>query len=68
MLITTLVLTCTLVSCGRSTLNPTNEPSQPTTQEPDGTSDDTTIQPKEDDELMNKTLSLKIGNTEIDVN
>ena len=59
---------CTLVSCGRSTSNSTTEPSQPTTQEPGTTSDDTTIQPKEDDELMNKTLSLKIGNTEIDVN
>ena len=67
-LITTLVLMCTLVSCGRSTSNPTTEPSQPTTQEHDATSDDTTIQPKEGDELMNKTLSLKIGNTEVDVN
>ena len=67
-LITTLVLMCTLVSCGRSTSNPATEPSQPTTQEPETTSDDTTTQPKEDDELMNKTLSLKIGNTEVDVN
>lgn len=67
-LITTLFLMCTLVSCGRSTSNQATEPSQPTTQEPDATSDDTTIQPKEDDELMNKTLSLKIGNTEVDVN
>lgn len=67
-LITTLVLMCTLVSCGRSISNPATEPSQPTTQEPDGTSDDTTIQPKEDGELMNKTLSLKIDNTEVDVN
>jgi len=67
-LITTLVLMCTLVSCGRSTSNPANEPSQPTTQEPNTTSDDTTIQPKEDDELMNKTLSLKNGNTEVNVN
>ena len=67
-LITTLVLICTIVSCGRSTSNPATEPSQPTTQEPDGTSDDTTIQPKEDDELMNKTLSLKIDNTLVDVN
>lgn len=67
-LITTLLLMYTLVSCGRSTSNPTNEPSQPTTQEPDATSSDTTIQPKVDDELMNKILSLKIGNTEVDVN
>jgi hypothetical protein len=67
-LITTLVLMCTLVSCGRSTSNPATEQIQPTTQEPDTTSDDTTTQPKEDDEIMNKTLSLKIGNTEVDVN
>ena len=58
-LITTLFLMCTLVSCGRSTSNQATEPSQPTTQEPDATSDDTTIQPKEDDELMNKTLNEK---------
>ncbi len=67
-LITTLVLMCTLVSCGRSTSNPTIELSQPTTQEPDSTSYDTTTQTKEDDELMNKTLFLKIGNAEVDVN
>ncbi len=67
-LITTLVLMWTLVSCGRSTSNPVTEPSQPTTQEPNTTSDDTTTQPKENDELMNKTLSLKIGNTEVNVN
>ena len=53
-LITTLILMCTLISCGRSTSNPATDPSQPTT--------------KEDDELMNKTLSLKIGNTEVNVN
>ena len=67
-LITTLILMCTLVSCGRFTLNPATETSQPTTQEPDITSNDTTTQPNEEDELMNKTLSLKIGNTEVDVN
>ncbi|MGI6676012.1 MAG: cyclophilin-like fold protein [Bacilli bacterium] len=67
-LITTLVLMCTLVSCGQSTSNPATEQSQSTTQEPDATSGDTTIQPKEDDELMNKILSLKIGNAEVDVN
>jgi hypothetical protein len=59
-LITTLVLMCSLVSCSRSTSNPTTEPST--------TSDNITIQPKEDDELMNKILSLKIGNTLVDVN
>ena len=67
-LITILVLMCTLVSCGRSTSNSATEPNQPTTHEPDITSDDTTTQPKEDDEIMNKTLSLKIGNIEVDVN
>ena len=67
-LITTLVLMCTLASCNKSTSKPTTEPSQPTTQKPDATSDDTKTQKKEDDELMNKTLSLKIGNTLVDVN
>ncbi|MCR5308380.1 MAG: hypothetical protein K6E24_05245 [bacterium] len=52
---------CSLVSCSRSTSNPTTEPSQPTTQEPT-----TTTHNNEDDELMNKTLFLKIGNTEVD--
>lgn len=66
-LITTLVLICTLASCGRSTSSSTTETSQPTTQEPDTTSDDTTTQPSEDDEIMNKTLSLKIGDTLVDV-
>mgnify|MGYP000136308276 FL=1 len=66
-LITTLVLMCSLVSCGRSTSNPTTEPSQPTTQEPGTTSDNTTTQQSEDDELMNKTLSLKINDTLVDV-
>ena len=67
-LITTIVLMCILASCSRFTLNPTTEPSQPTTQKSDATSDDTKTQKKEDDELMNKTLSLKIGNTLVDVN
>lgn len=66
-LITTLVLMCTLVSCGQSTSNPATEPSQPTTQEPDTTSDNTTTQQSEDYELMNKTLSLKINDTLVDV-
>ena len=67
-LITTLVLMCTLASCGRSTSSSTTEPSQPTTQEPSTTTDDnTTTQQSEDDELMNKTLFLKIGDTQVDV-
>lgn len=68
-LITTLVLIYTLASCGRSTSSSTTEPSQPTTQEPSTTTgDNTTTQHSEDDELMNKTLSLKIDNIEVDVN
>ncbi len=66
-LITTLVFMCTLVSCGRSTSNSTTEPSQPTTQESDLTSDNTTTQQSENDELMNKILSLKINDTLVDV-
>lgn len=54
-----IILITTLVSCGQSTSNPTTETSQPTTQEPGTTSDYTTTQSKEDDELMNKTLFFK---------
>ena len=65
-----LVLICTLVGCGKNTSNST-EPSNPSTQEPSTsttTPSDTTpdITPTEDD-TMNKTLTLKIGNTEVDV-
>lgn len=67
-LITTLVLICTFASCGRSTSSSTTEPSQHTTQEPSTTTgDNTTTQHSEDDELMNKTLFLKIGDTQVDV-
>ena len=63
-----LVLICTLVGCGKNTNNST-EPSNPTTQEPstttpaDTTPDTTTTE----DDTMNKTLTLKIENTEVDV-
>ena len=65
-----LVLICSLVGCGKNTNNST-EPSNPTTQEP---STDTTI-PSDttpentttEDDTMNKTLTLKIGNTEVEV-
>ena len=63
-----LVLICTLVGCGKNNNN-TTEPSNPTTQEPstttptDTTPDTTTTE----DDTMNKTLILKIGNTEVDV-
>lgn len=61
-IITVLVLVFTLVSCGRTTFIPTTVASQPTMQEPD-----TKTQTNEDDEIMNKTLFLKIGNTEVNV-
>ena len=63
-----LVLICTLVGCGKNTNNST-EPSNPTTQEPstttptDTTPDTTTTE----DNTMNKTLTLKIDNTEVEV-
>ena len=63
-----LVLICTLVGCGKNTNN-TTEPSNPTTQEPstttpaDTTPDTTTTE----DDTMNKTLILKIDNTEVEV-
>lgn len=62
-IITVLALIFTLVSCGRTTSIPTTVDSQPTMQEPD-----TKTQTNEDDEIMNKTLFLKIGNTEVNVN
>ena len=62
-IITVLVLVFTLVSCGRTTSIPTIVASQPTMQE-----SDTKTQTNEDDEIMNKTLFLKIGNTEVNVN
>ena len=63
-----LVLICTLVGCGKNTNN-TTEPSNPITQEPstttpaDTTPDTTTTE----DDTMNKTLILKIDNTEVEV-
>ena len=63
-----LVLICTLVGCSKNTSNST-EPSNPSTQEPstttpaDTTPDTTTTE----DDTMNKTLTLKIGNTEVEV-
>ena len=63
-----LVLICTLVGCGKNTSNST-EPSNPITQEPstttpvDTTPDTTTTE----DDTMNKTLMLKIDNTEVEV-
>ena len=63
-----LVLICTLVGCGKNTNNST-EPSNPITQEPstttpaDTTPDTTTTE----DDTMNKTLMLKIDNTEVEV-
>lgn len=62
-IITVLTLVFTLVSCGSTTSIPTTIASQPTMQEPD-----TKSQTNEDDEIMNKNLFLKIGNTEVNVN
>ena len=63
-----LVLICTLVGCGKNTSNST-EPSNPTTQEPSTTTpaDTTPENTTTEDETMNKTLTLKIDNTEVDV-
>ena len=52
---------CILVSCSRST------PNQSTQEEHTATNDNTATQINEENELMNKTLSLKIGNTIVDV-
>ena len=65
-----LALICTLVGCGKNT-NSSTEPSNPSTQEPststttpsDTTPDTTTTE----DETLNKTLTLKIDSTEVDV-
>ena len=62
-----LVLICTLVGCGKNTNN-TTEPSNPSTQEPSTTTPaDTTPDTTTEDDTMNKTLTLKIDNTEVDV-
>ena len=62
-----LVLICTLVGCDKNTNN-TTEPSNPTTQEPSTTTPaDTTPDTTTEDDTMNKTLTLKIDNTEVDV-
>ena len=60
-LIITLILMCILVSCSRST------PNQSTQEEHTATNDNNSTQINEENELMNKTLSLKIGNTIVDV-
>ena len=63
-----LVLICTLVGCGKNTNN-TTEPSNPTTQEPSTTTpaDTTPGTTTTEDDTMNKTLTLKIDNTEVEV-
>lgn len=60
-IIISLILMCTLVSCSRST------PNQSTKEEHTETNNNTATQINEENELMNKTLSLKIGNTIVDV-
>ena len=65
-----LVLICSLFGCGKNTNNST-EPSNPTTQEPStnttSPSDTTPENTTTEDDTMNKTLTLKIGNTEVEV-
>ena len=62
-----LVLICTLAGCGKNTSNST-EPSNPSTQEPSTTTPaDTTPDTTTEDDTMNKTLILKINNTEVEV-
>ena len=64
-----LVLICSLVGCGKNTNNST-EPSSPTTQEPSTTTPTNDTTPENtttEDDTMNKTLTLKIENTEVEV-
>lgn len=60
-IIISLILMCTLVSCSRST------PNQSTKEEHTETNNNTATQINEENEFMNKTLSLKIGNTIVEV-
>ena len=63
-----LLLICSLSGCGKNDAN-LIESNNPTTEEPSITTpiEDTTQETSESDEIMNKTLVLKIGNTEVDV-
>lgn len=63
-----LFLICSLSGCGKNDAN-SIESNNPTTEEPSITTpiEDTTQETSESDEIMNKTLVLKIGNTEVDV-
>ena len=57
---------CTLAGCGKA--NNITEPSNIISEEPSITDPaDTTSETNESDEIMNKTLVLKIDNTEVDV-
>lgn len=61
------VMLFSLASCGsnKTTQPPADEPS---TTIPSTDPNPTTTEPKEDDQYMNKTIELKIGNTIVDVN
>ncbi|MGI6360439.1 MAG: cyclophilin-like fold protein [Acholeplasmatales bacterium] len=63
-----LLLICSLSGCGKNDAN-SIESNNPTTEEPSITTpiEDTTQETSESDEIMNKTLVLKIDNTEVDV-
>ena len=60
-----IILVCTLASCG----NKTNNTTEPIVDEPTITTptEDTTPTTTEEDDTMNKTLELKIDNTVVDV-
>ena len=58
-----------LVSCSSSkTTRPSNPTTDPSTTIPSTGPNPTITEQKEDDEYMNKTIELKIGNTIVDVN
>ena len=61
------VMLFSLASCGS---NKTTQPSadEPSTTIPSTDPNPTTTEPKEDDQYMNKTIELKIGDTLVDVN
>ena len=63
-----LLLICSLLGCSKNDVNSIKS-NNSTTEEPSITTpiEDTTQETSESDEIMNKTLVLKIDNTEVDV-
>lgn len=62
------IILITLTSCGKSN-NPSTQPSneEPSTTITTPSDDNPTTTTEEDDEIANMTLTLKIGNTSVDV-